>query len=479
MAFVDIRQFISQLEKKGWLKRVGIEVDCELEITEITDRISKANGPGLLFEKVKGYDMPVLINAFGSFERVCLALGVKSLDDIASRLKGLIKPNIPRNMTEKLKLLPQLYDLSKFPPKGVKGGPVKEVIIKDNPSLSILPILKCWPGDAGRFITLPIIFTKDLSSGIQNLGMYRMQVFDERTCGMHWHIHKDGAGIYHQYEQAGKRMEVAVALGGDPTIIYAATAPLPSGIDEILFAGFLRQQPVEMVKCETVDIEVPAQAEIILEGYVEPGERRIEGPFGDHTGYYSPPDYYPIFHLTCITHRLQPIYPTTIVGRPPMEDCYLAKATERIFLPLIQLQLPEIKDLNLPMEGVFQNCAIISIKKSYPGQARKVISAVWGLGQMMFTKVVIVVDEEVNVQDLSEVAWRVLNNIDPKRDFMIVEGPTDVLNHASPNYGSKVGIDGTKKFKEEGIIYEFPDEIKMSPEIKRLVDERWRDYGLE
>jgi 4-hydroxy-3-polyprenylbenzoate decarboxylase len=274
-------------------------------------------------------------------------------------------------------------------------------------------------------------------------------------------------------------MEVAVALGGDPATIYAATAPLPSGIDEMLLTGFLRKQPVEMVRCETIDIQVPAQAEIILEGYVLPNERRLEGPFGDHTGYYSPSGLYPVFHLTCITQRQQPIYPATIVGKPPMEDCYLAKATERIFLPLIQLQLPEIKDLNLPMEGVFQNCAIISIKKTYPGQARKVISAVWGLGQMMFTKVVVVVDEDVNVHDLSEVSWKVLNNIDPKRDFMIIEGPTDVLNHAAPNYGSKVGIDGTKKCKEEGITEGFPDEIKMSAEIKRLVNEKWAAYGIE
>ncbi len=354
------------------------------------------------------------------------------------------------------------------------------MIIKDNPSLDIFPILKTWPLDGGRFITLPMVFTKDPETGVRNCGMYRMQVYDERTTGMHWHMHKDGARHYRKAEAMGRRLEVAVCIGSDPATMYSATAPLPEGIDEMLFAGFLRQEPVELVRCETVDLEVPANAEIVLEGYCEPYERRIEGPFGDHTGYYSLQDEFPVFHITCITHRRDAIYPATIVGKPPMEDCFIAKATERIFLPLIKKQLPEIVDMNLPIEGVFHNIAIVSIDKRYPGHARKVMYALWGMGQMSFTKIIIVMDKDVNVQDLSEVLWRIGNNVDPKRDVVIVEGPLDVLEHASqiPAYGGKLGIDATKKWPSEGFTRPWPPDIKMSEEIVRLVTERWKEYGF-
>jgi 4-hydroxy-3-polyprenylbenzoate decarboxylase len=365
-------------------------------------------------------------------------------------------------------------------PKLVRGAPCQEVVHRDDASLDIFPILQCWPGDGGRYLTLPITFTKDPETGLRNTGMYRLQVFDSRTTGMHWHMHKNGAENYRKHRLMDKRMEVAVALGGDPAITYSATAPLPPGFDEMLFAGFLRQQPVEMVKCLTIDLEVPAGAEIILEGYVDLDEKRLEGPFGDHTGYYSLADWYPVFHVQCITHRRDAIYPATVVGKPPMEDCFMAKATERIFLPAIRLTLPEVVDYNLPLEGVFHNCAVVAIDKQYPGQAKKVMCAIWGMGQMMFTKMVIVVDSHVNVHDMSEVWWRVYNNVDPKRDFMFVDGPLEVLDHASsyPAYGSKVGIDATKKWPGEGYSREWPDEIEMSREIKDMVTSRWAEYGL-
>lgn len=476
-----MQDFINVLENKGLLHRVKVEVDPILEITEITDRISKKNGPALLFEKVKGSDFPVLINAFGSMERMQLALEVDSLDQIGERINNLLKiQDLPGSLWDKLKFLPRLAEISSWAPKFVKNAPCQEVIHHEDASLDIFPVLKCWPGDGGRYLTLPLVITKDPETGQRNVGMYRLQVFDNRTTGMHWHVHKNGADNYKKHQSLRKRMDVAVALGGDPATIYSATTPLPKGIDEMMFAGFLRQQPVELVKCITVDLEVPARSEIVLEGYVDLDEKRLEGPFGDHTGYYSLPDMYPVFHISCITHRSKAIYPTTIVGKPPMEDCFMAKATERIFLPLLKLYLPEIVDINLPIEGVFHNCAIVSIDKSYPGHAKKVMCALWGLGQMMFTKVIIVVDSHVNVHDLSGVMWRVFNNVDPKRDFLFVEGPVEVLDHASPlpSYGSKVGIDATKKGPGEGHYREWPDEIKMSQEIINLVDSRWKEYGF-
>ncbi|QDR80046.1 menaquinone biosynthesis decarboxylase [Sporomusa termitida] len=486
MAYNDLREFIAALESRGWLKRISQPVECELEITEITDRVSKMQGAknvALLFENVKGYDMPVLMNAFGSMDRMALALGVEHIDDIAREIRQILKlPYISlQNKMDLVRIIPAAKRAINFP-KYVKNAPCKEVIIKDKPSLAKFPILKCWPGDAGRFITLPLVFTKNPLTGKRNVGMYRLQVFDNQTTGMHWHIHKNGAENYRAHRELGRdRIEVAVAIGGDPAITYSATAPLPRDIDEMVFAGFLRKKAVEMVKCETIDVEVPAGSEIVLEGYVKIDELRVEGPFGDHTGYYSLADNYPVFHITCITHRQNPVYPATVVGKPPMEDCFLAKATERIFLPVLQTQLPEIVDINLPLEGVFHNCAVVAIKKSYPQQAKKVMHAIWGMGQMMFTKMIIVVDEHVNVQDMNEVWWRVFNNIDARRDITMVDGPLDVLDHSSPlpNWGTKVGIDATKTWREEGQTREWPDEIIMSADIKQMVDAKWKELGLE
>jgi len=481
MAYRDLRDYMSKLEKLGELARIKVPVDPNLEITEIADRVVKKGGPALLFEKVKGSPFPLVINLFGTPKRMKLALGEDDLEEIGREMVDIIEPELPTSLVDKLKALPKLKKMADFIPKRVKTGPCKEVILKgDEVNLLELPATKCWPLDGGPFITLPLVFTKDPETGTRNCGMYRMQVFDEKTTGMHWHVHKDGARHYLKAERRGELLEVAVALGCDPATIYAATAPLPPDIDEMLFAGFIRKAPVEMVKCETVDLEVPARAEFVLEGYVKPGERRTEGPFGDHTGYYSMPDLYPVFHVTCITRRKEPIYPSTIVGKPPMEDCYIGKATERIFLPLMKKQLPEIVDMNLPVEGVFHNLAIVSIDKQYPGHARKVINALWGMGQMMFTKMIIVVDSWVNVHDWSEVVWRMGNNVDPARDVIITQGPVDVLNHASPlpNFGGKMGIDATKKWKEEGFEREWPPDIEMSQKIKELVNRRWKEYGL-
>jgi len=478
LAYPDLHAFISKLESHGLLKRISTEVDAHLEITEITDRVSKQGGPALLFENVKGYNMPVITNAFGSIERMQLALEVESLDQIGAELISMIQPEeMPVTLMDKLKTLPKLARLSSFLPKHVKTGPCKEVINKDNPSLAELPVLHCWPEDGGPFITLPLVFTRDPITGRRNLGMYRMQIFDERTTGMHWHIHKDAA---EHYRKNNSRMPVAVAIGADPATIYAATAPLPHGIDEIMLAGFLRKEPVELVKCETVDLEVPARAEIILEGYVDLNETKLEGPFGDHTGYYSLADQYPVFHLTCITRRKKPVYTATIVGRPPMEDAYLGKATERIFLPLMRMQLSEVVDMNMPPEGVFHNCVIVSINKRYPGQAKKVMCALWGMGLMMLAKMIIVVDAEVNVQNVSEVMWRVFNNTDPRRDVLMVDGPLDALDHSSPlpHYGSKMGIDATTKWPEEGHTRQWPGDIVMAEDIKELVNRKWQSYGL-
>lgn len=480
MAYKDLRDFVRVLEKRGLLKRITVEVDPDLEITEITDRISKAEGPALLFEKVKGSPYPLLINAFGSWERICLALEVDSLEDIGRQILEIIEPEIPTNLMGKLKQLPKLKQLANFIPKIVKNGPVKEVIEKDNPSLDSLPIIKCWPRDGGPFITLPLVFTRNPITGTPNCGMYRMHVYDETTTGMHWHIHKHGSRHFRDAGRKKERLPVAVALGADPAVIYSATAPLPDDFDEMLFAGFLRGAPVELIRCETVDLMVPAQAEIILEGYVDPDESRIEGPFGDHTGYYSLAEAYPVFHITCITRRREPLYPTTIVGKPPMEDCFLGKATERIFLPLLKKQMPEVVDMNLPLEGIFHNIAFLSIDKRYPGHARKVMHAIWGTGQMMFTKMIVIVDAHVNVQDNGEMLWRLGNNVDWKRDIEVVEGPLDALDHSSPlsKYGAKIGIDATKKWPSEGHLREWPDDIVMSEEIRQFVTSRWKEYGF-
>lgn len=477
MAIDDLRQFLDVLRQHGELVEIDVEVDPELEVSEITDRVSKAHGPALLFKNPSGCNMPILINQFGSKRRMSLALGGDEMDDIAARMDQLLHMKVPQGLVGKVKALGKLRELAGAAPKMVKSGPCQEVVLAE-PDLDALPILKTWPGDGGPFITLPLVFTRDPVSGARNAGMYRLQKFDARTTGMHWHVHKDGA---ENFRAAGDKLEVAVAIGTDPATTYAATAPLPRDMDEMMLAGYLKGSPVEMVRCKTVDMEVPAKAEIILEGYVNRDELRREGPFGDHTGYYSLAGDYPVFHLTAMTHRRDPIYATTIVGRPPMEDCFLGKATERLFLPLLKLTIPEMEDMNLPLEGVFHNCAIISIKKSYPHQARKVMSAVWGLGMLSLTKFVVIVDQHVNVHDESEVAWRVFNNVDPGRDILISEGPLDVLDHASPtaDYGAKMGIDATKTWASEGHPREWPDDIAMSDEVKQLVDDKWEQYGIK
>ena len=481
MAYTDLREFISALEKRGELKRIPFEVDPVLEITEFADRSVKRGGPALLFEKPKGSSIPVLINAFASMRKMEIALEVSSVEGIAGRISEYLEMRMPEGLIGKLKMLPKLSEMGSFFPKSVGSGPCKHVIRRDGFSLSEYPILQCWPQDGGRFITLPLVFTRNPDTGKRNCGMYRMQVYDDRTTGMHWQTHKQGAEHYRRLQVGGaKRMDVAVAIGSDPATMYSAILPLPPDLDEMMVAGFLRGKPVEMVKCETCDLEVPANAEIVLEGYVELGELRTEGPFGDHTGYYSLEDRYPVFHVTCITQRKDPIYATTIVGPPPMEDYFMGKAIERIFLPLMRLQLPEVRDISMPAEGVFHNLILVAIRKSYPLHARKVMHAIWGLGQAMFSKCIVVVDEDVDVQNVSEVAWRALNNIDPQRDIEFVMGPVDSLDHSSrlANFGSKMGIDATRKWPEEGFTRPWPGVIEMSPEIKRRVDELWKQAGL-
>jgi 4-hydroxy-3-polyprenylbenzoate decarboxylase len=482
MAYRDLREFIEALEKSKELKRIPFEVDPMLEITEFADRSVKQNGPALLFEKPKGYSHPVLINAFASQRRMEIALQVDNFDEIANRISEYLQMQMPQGLMGKLSMLPKLAEMGSFFPKKVSTGACKEVIRKENFSLKELPVLTCWPGDGGPFITLPLVFSKNPDTGKRNCGMYRMQVYDERTTGMHWQTHKQGAEHYRRMVKEGKskRMEVAVAIGADPAVMYSAILPLPPDLDEMMIAGFLRRKPVEMVTCETVDIDVPANAEFVLEGYVELGELRTEGPFGDHTGFYSLEDEYPVFHITCITHRKDPIYATTIVGPPPMEDYFMGKAIERIFLPLMRMQIPEIRDMSMPAEGIFHNLMLVSIRKSYPMQARKIMHAIWGLGQAMFTKCIVVVDEDVDVQNYSEVVWKALNNIDPQRDIEFALGPIDSLDHSSrmANWGSKMGIDATKKWPAEGFTRPWPDVLKMSPEVKARVDELWKKAGL-
>jgi len=482
MAYKDLREFIAALEKAGELRRIPFEVDTRLEITEFADRSVKTGGPALLFEKPKGSALPVLINAFASRKRMELALQVDSVDEIAGRIAQYLQMKMPEGLMGKLKMLPMLAEMGSFFPKIVGDGPCREVIRKSDFSLFEFPILHCWPEDAGRFITLPMVFSKNPETGKRNCGCYRLQVFDERTTGMHWQTHKQGAEHYRRLRAHGKagRMDVAVAIGADPATMYSAILPLPPDLDEMMIAGFLRSKPVEMVRCETVDLEVPACSEIVLEGYLELGELRTEGPFGDHTGFYSLADEYPVFHVTCVTHRRNPVYATTIVGPPPMEDFYMGNAIERIFLPLMRLNLPEVRDIHMPAEGIFHNLILVSIRKSYPGQARKVMHGIWGTGQAMFSKCIVVVDEDVDVQNVSEVAWKALNNIDPERDIEFVRGPVDSLDHASrlPNFGSKMGIDATKKWPEEGFHRPWPGVIRMPDEVRARVAALWKQAGL-
>ncbi len=482
MAHQDLRAFLGLLEQRRELVRVREPVSVDLEISAVTDRVSKSpgGGPALLFENPRGHSIPVLINALGSTARMQLALEVDSLDAFAERIDVLLAPKAPASLLDKIKMLPMLKELADLFPTVVKKGPCQEVVERETPSLLSLPVIKCWPGDAGRYITLPLVFTRDPESGARNCGIYRMQVYDERTAAMHWQIHKHGAHHHRRAEERRRRLEVACAIGTDPALTFAAAAPLPDDVDEMLLAGFVRREPVPMVKCVTVDVEVPATAEIVLEGYVDPEERRREGPFGDHTGYYSLADDYPVFHLTCLTRRERPIYQTTIVGPPPMEDFHIGKAIERVFLPIMRRQLPEIVDINMPAEGIFHNLIVVSVRKRYPGHARKVMHAIWGMGQAMLSKVVLVVDHDVDVQDLRQVTWKALNHIDPERDVEFVLGPTDVLDHASrlPQFGSHMGVDATRKGPGEGFDRSWPDEIKMDADTLILIDGKWPRYGI-
>lgn len=565
MAYRDLQSFLEKLEACKELKKIETPVSSELEMTEIADRVSKAQGPALLFQNVKGFAYPVAMNVMGSEKRMSMALGVSNLDDIGTEIAGYLNLDHYLSFRGLIKSIPRLLRLLfVFPRRSRRRGTCQQVIERE-PDLFSLPVLKCWPQDAGRFFTLPLVFTKEVGSRRQNVGMYRMQVLDRASTAMHWHKHKDGSENFQSYARSGQKMPVAVALGCDPAITYAATSPLPKMIDEMMFAGWLRKARVKMVKCITNPIYVPADAEFVLEGYIDPKEELVrEGPFGDHTGYYSLADNYPRFHVTCITHKREPVYPATIVGKPPMEDCYMAKATERIFLPFLRLQIPELADLNLPLEGVFHNCAIVSIRGHYPGAARKVMNAIWGMGQMMYTKMIIVVDESVDVQNLLMVRDVVLKNLRGKESLFFCNGPLDALDHSSgralygcrlgidaterdrpseegvadtfavipiqksypfqgrktmedylprhpekvvicvddsvdPNdlstvmwkvfnnidaardlvmIGQKIGIDATRKFREEGLTRDWPDDIVMTDEVKRVVSEKWSAYGL-
>jgi 4-hydroxy-3-polyprenylbenzoate decarboxylase len=473
----DLREWIALLEREGELARISAEVDPHLEMTEIVDRVVRAGGPALLFERPKGSAHPLLINQFGTERRMCLAFGVEKLDDVGSRLADVLEMQPPEGLVAKVRGLKTLKSIADSRPEVVKRGPVQEVVLRgDEVDLGLLPVQTCWPGDAGPFITLPAVITHDPRTGTRNVGMYRLQVLGPRSTAMHWQIHKDGRADYLFSEG---RLEVAVALGLDPITAYTASAPLPKHIDEFMLAGFLRDSSVELVKGVSIDVEVPAYAEIVLEGYVEQGDLTEEGPFGDHTGYYTPAELFPVFHVTAMTMRRDAVYPSIVVGKPPQEDAWLGKATERIFLPAVKLTVPEIVDYDLPVAGAFHNLAIVSIRKAFPGHARKVMHAIWGLGMLSLTKGIVIVDAHVNVHDYAEVMFYAGANVDPKRDIVITEGPLDHLDHAPTLQfiGGKIGIDATAKSPAEG-TRPWPDEIDMSAEVQQLVDRRWAEYGL-
>ncbi|HXM80027.1 MAG TPA: menaquinone biosynthesis decarboxylase [Thermoanaerobaculia bacterium] len=476
MTWQSLRPFLEHLESRGELRRIAARVSPRLEIAEIADRAVKAGGEALLFENVEGSAMPVAINVFASKGRMLEALEIGSYAEWEERLQPFLDPKAPEGILDKLRALPKLQELASLFPKTVRTGPCQEVVeTGDAVDLSKLPVLTCWPQDGGPFITMPLVITTDPVSGKTNVGMYRMQVYDRNTTAMHWQKHKDGAGQARGYEREGRRMEVAVAIGCDPATVFSGVAPLPPGVSEFLFAGFIRGEPVPLVRARTVDLLVPAEAEIVLEGYIDPKERRREGPFGDHTGYYSLDDDFPVFHVTAVTSRRDPVYLTTIVGPPPMEDGFLGEAVERLFLPLVRKTIPEIVDMHLPVEGVFHNLMIVSIDKRFPGHARKTMHAIWGTGQMMFTKVIVVVDSDVDVRDPRRLLWKALAAIDPERDIEFVHGPVDELDHAAPIpcLGSKMGIDATRKWKEEGFARRWPDEITMSSEVRARIDALW------
>jgi 4-hydroxy-3-polyprenylbenzoate decarboxylase len=473
----DLRDWIALLEREGELVRVSAEVDPHLEVTEIVDRTVKAGGPALLFERPKRASHPLLINQFGTERRMCFALDAPSLDDVAAKLENVLEMQPPQGLVDKVRGLKKLKSIADSLPQTARRGPAQEIVLSgDEVDLGRLPIQTCWPGDAGPFITLPAVITKDPRTGTRNVGMYRMQVLDRNTTAMHWQIHKDGRA---DYLATDGRIEVAVALGLDPVTTYTASAPLPKHIDELMLAGFLRGEPVQLVKGKTVDLDVPANAEIVLEGYIEKDQLTAEGPFGDHTGYYTAAEPFPVFHVTAMTMRENAIYPSIVVGKPPAEDAWLGKATERIFLPAVRMTVPEIVDYDLPVAGAFHNCCIVSMRKAFPGHAKKVMHAIWGLGMLSLTKAVVVVDEHVNVHDYEEVFFYVGANVDPARDVVVSEGPLDHLDHAPTHqfFGGKLGIDATAKGPEEG-TRPWPEEIRMNEEVQALVDRRWDEYGI-
>ena len=498
MGYADLREFVRRLEKEGELRRVKAEVDPVLEITEVVQRLRQlameapsghiapnpnALGPALLFEKPKGSRYPLLINAFGSVRRMEIAFEVEDLGQVAARIRGFLDMQTPQGLLDKLKMLPKLAELGSFLPKQVKDGPCKEVVHqRGDVNLFDFPILKCWPQDGGRFITFPLVFTKNPETGKRNVGMYRMQVYDERTTGMHWQTQKHGAEHFRRARAANPegRIPVSVAIGSDPATTLGGILPVPPDLDEMMFSGFLRRDPVELVKCETNDLEVPANAEIVLEGYVNLNEMRTEGPFGDHTGFYSLEGEFPVFHVECVTHRKDPIYLATVVGRPPQEDFFMGYAIERVFLPLMKMTHPEIVDVSLPAEGIVHNLMVVAIRKSFPGHARKVMNAIWSLGQAMFTKVIVVVDHDANVHDYREVVWKALCAIDPQRDVQFTLGPVDTLDHAArmQDFGSKMGIDATRKWATEGFARPWPDEMLVDEKTKTRVEAMWKTLGL-
>jgi len=490
MAIDNLRDFIRAIDEAGELVRVKEEVRARLEVAEIADRCMKSpgGGPALLFENVvldngERSAFPVAINLFGSMRRMEIALGAEDLDEPGRRIAEMLEVKVPDGLFGKLAMLPKLLEIGKFPPRTRSGrAPCQDVVMQGREiDLDHIPFLTTWPGDAGRYITLPMVITTDPSRGTRNVGMYRIQVLGRDTLAMHWQRHKVGAAHWREMAARGEKMPVAIALGGDPASIYSGSAPLPPAIDEFIFAGFLRRSPVELAKAITSDLDVPADAEIVIEGYIDPAEELVlEGPFGDHTGFYSLADYYPKVHVTAVTMRRDPIYPATLVGRPPMEDYYLGHATERIFLPLLKLTVPEIVDYHMPAPGIFHNLVFVSIDKQYPGQAYKVMNALWGQGLMSLAKVIVVVDKGVNVRNPDEAWWVALNNIDPERDVRFTMGPVDVLDHASRGftYGSKMGIDGTRKWREEGFEREWPGLIEMDAGTKARVDEIWPRLGI-
>ncbi len=487
MAYRNLREYVQKLEVEGELQVISSPVSRDLEITEITDRVSKGpptSNKALLFENVEGFEMPILINAYGNPRRMALALGVENLEELPHNLGRLLDMKLPEGLGPSLGRASEMMSALRavgLKPSRARSGECQEIVHLENASFDMLPVLKCWPQDGGRYITLMQVITRDPETNQRNVGMYRVQIFDDKTAAMHWQRHKGGA----EHERKSLRMEgatipAAIVLGGDPAQMWCASAPLPPGIDEYLLAGWLRGKPVTFVKCVSQPLEVPADAEIVIEGYVDPNDQRLEGPFGDHTGFYTPADYFPTFHLTAITHRTNPIYPTTVVGKPPMEDYWIGKATERLFLPLMQLFLGEIVDINMPAEGVFHNLIVVSIKKRFPGHPFKVCYGLWGLGLMMLTKAIVIVDEQVDVQDLSAVAWQVLGNVDWRRDVTIVDGPIDQLDHSSfrDSFGGKIGIDATAKGPADGHERGWPEELNMSEEIMALVDQKWASYGF-